>query len=68
MMSVNGCKTKKSLKARKGESAAGLFIETSLFGREYVGDGTYCVVGPAPTVRNWYAEVTVKGGKIAKVT
>ena len=67
MMSVNGCPTKKSLKARKGEDVAGLFVETSMFGPEYRGDGKYCVVGPAPYVRKWYATVTVKDGKVAKV-
>lgn len=67
-MSIHGCDKKKDLKARIGQSANGLFLETSMFGIEYKGDGTYCVVGPAPTIRKWYAEVTVKDGVILKVT
>ena len=44
------------------------FVETSLFGLEFNGDGTYTVVGPCPyTARNWYAQVTVTDGVISKV-
>lgn len=66
-MSVYGCKNKKDLKARVGEPAAGRFQETSMFGFEYRGDGTYCVVGPSPDKRVWYASVKVVNGKIASV-
>jgi len=45
------------------------FIETSMFGAEYKGDGKYCVVGPCPfTKRSWYATITVKNGLIDKVS
>ena len=48
--------------------ADGLFVETSMFGNEFKGDGRYTVVGPSPDVRKWYANVFVKDGAIAKVT
>ena len=57
---------KKSLKESIGEGLK--YVETSLFGREYDPNGSFCVVGPcAHTNRKWYAEVTMKDGKIAKV-
>lgn len=66
-MGYIGVKTKKELKTMVGQSP--LFQETSIFGAEYKGDGTYCVVGPCPyTKRKWYAEVTVKDGLVVKVT
>ena len=66
MMGIAGFKTKKELKAAVGETPS--FIETSFFGAEFKGDGSYSVVGPDPyTARNWYATVVVKDGKIAKV-
>ena len=68
MMSIFGCKTKKILKSKIGNSASGLFVETSMFGPEYHGDGHYAVVGPSPYLRKWYAEITVKNGVILKVT
>jgi hypothetical protein len=44
------------------------FVETSLFGLEFDGDGTYTVVGPcAYTNRKWYAQVTVTNDVISKV-
>mgnify|MGYP003647839851 CR=1 FL=1 len=59
-------KTKKSLKESIGKRLH--YVETSMFGREYVADGTFPVVGPCPhTNRKWWAEVTMKDGKIAKV-
>jgi hypothetical protein len=58
--------TKKALKESIGQPPE--FVETSFFGPEYTGDGSYTVVGPAPYNRKWYATVTVKDGKIAKVT
>ena len=66
MMGIHGFKTKKELKAAIGEEPR--FIETSLYGSEYKGDGEYIVVGPSPTVRKWYANITVTDGVIAKVT
>jgi hypothetical protein len=69
MMSVNLCSTKKDLRARVGQTVGpGFFVETSLFGPEYKGDGAYCVAGPSPDVRKWFAQVEVRGGKIVKVT
>lgn len=66
MMSYEGCKTKKDLKTQVGQPPR--FIETSAFGPEYKGDGCYAIVGPSPYDRRWYAEVTVQGGVIAKVS
>lgn len=66
MMGIGGFKTKKELKAAIGSTPD--FIETSLFGREFKGDGSYTVVGPDPYVRKWYATVTVIDGLISKVT
>ena len=57
--------TKKALKASVGQRLR--YVETSMFGAEYSPNGTFCMVGPAPYVRDWYAEVTVVDGKIAKV-
>ena len=58
--------TKKALKESIGESLR--FVETSMFGAEYVPDGKFCVVGPSPHERRWFAEVTMKNGIIAKVS
>ena len=67
MMGIYGYKTKKELKAGIGKNPS--FIETSVFGPEYKGDGRYTVVGPNPyRDRKWYATITVIDGKIAKVT
>jgi len=65
MMGAN-CKTKKDLKSKIGTSH--IFEETSLFGPEYKENGSFCVVGPSPYVRKWYAQVTVKDGIIVKVS
>lgn len=59
-------KTKKDLKASIGKSLN--YEETSMFGNEYKADGKFCVVGPSPTNRKWFAEVTMVAGKINKVT
>jgi hypothetical protein len=59
-------KTKKDLKASVGKRLK--YIETSLFGSEYKSDGKFCVVGPHPHSRKWYAEVTMKDGLIRKVS
>ena len=69
MMSVYGVyPSKKSLKEKAtGKAAKIVFMETSAFGPEYSGDGTYSVVGPSPENRKWYAEVTVVNGLISKV-
>jgi hypothetical protein len=59
-------KTKKELKAAIGQPLR--YVETSFFGEEFKADGTFCVVGPSPTVRKWYASVTMQAGLIAKVS
>lgn len=60
-------KTKKDLKAAKGEPL--LYVETSMFGAEYRENGTFAVVGPDPFLRRtWYAQVTMRDGKIEKVS
>lgn len=58
--------TKKALKADIGKRIS--FEETSFFGAEYKGAGTYCVVLPSPLLRRAFAEVTVSdGGFLLKV-
>lgn len=48
--------------------ARSLIVETSIFGAEFHGDGEYTVVGPDPyNKRNYFATITVQGGKIVKV-
>ena len=64
-LGIAGFDTKKALKAAIGEVPD--FIETSMFGDEFNGDGTYTVVGPSPYVRKWFATITVSNGCIAKV-
>lgn len=67
MMGIRGYRRKKDLKEH-GIGRTPDFIETSMFGLEYKGDGRYPVVGPDPyTKRDWYATVTVKEGIIVKV-
>jgi hypothetical protein len=58
--------TKKALKESIGQPLR--YVETSMFGDEYRSDGKFCVVGPSPHSRKWFAEVTMKGGLIAKVS
>lgn len=65
MMGISGFKTKKELKAAVGSTPR--FVETSIFGNEYKGDGRYTVVGPDVYTRKWFATVHVKDGKISKV-
>jgi len=59
-------KTKKELKTQVGKPLR--FVETSIFGKEYQEDGKFCVVGPSPWKRKWYAEVVMEKGLIAKVS
>lgn len=58
--------TKASLKAAIGQPLR--YVETSAFGEEYKPNGKFCVVGPSPYNRKWYAKVTMVDGKIAKVS
>lgn len=44
------------------------YQETSLFGKEYKSNGTFCVVGPGAYDRKWYATVTMKNNLIKKVS
>lgn len=59
-------KTKKSLKENVGKRLK--YAETSLFGLEYKSNGKFCVVGPSPYERKWYAEVTMENNLIKKVS
>ena len=59
-------KTKKELKAEIGKPLR--YIETSMFGAEFTPNGSFCVVGPSPYERKWYATVEMKEGLIAKVS
>lgn len=58
--------TKKALKAAVGQPLR--YEETSMFGEEYRADGSFCVVGPGAYQRKWYAQVTMKEGRIQKVS
>ncbi len=66
MIAATGYKAKKDLKASVGQPLR--YTETSMFGAEFRADGRFCVVGPSAYERKWFAEVTMKAGKIAKVT
>jgi hypothetical protein len=65
MMGAN-YRTKKELKTQVGQPLD--YEETSFFGLEYKENGTFCVVGPSPRERKWFASVTMKDGLIAKVS
>lgn len=56
---------KKDLKAAVGEELR--FAETSMFGAEYKPNGVLTVVGPSAYDRKWYAQVTMRDGRIEKV-
>jgi hypothetical protein len=57
--------SKKVLKENVGKSLR--YIETSFFGPEFKENGTFCVVGPSPTQRKWFATVTMENGLIKSV-
>jgi len=59
-------KTKKDLKAAVGQALK--YEETSMFGPEFKENGKFCVVGPSPYERKWFAEVTMENGLIKKVS
>jgi hypothetical protein len=65
MMGAN-YKTKKELKAAIGQPLR--YEETSAFGPEFKENGTFCVVGPSPYKRVWFATVEMRGGLIARVS
>ena len=58
-------KTKKELKAAIGQPLH--YEETSMFGEEYRPNDRFCVVGPSPRERKWFAEVTTENGLIKSV-
>ena len=58
-------KSKKELKLAIGQPLR--YEETSFLGPEYKSDGKFCVVGPSPTQRKWFASVTMVADRIAKV-
>ena len=64
-LAASGYATKKELKAAVGQQLR--YRETSMFGKEYEANGTFCVVGPSAEQRKWFAEVTTQGGLIVKV-
>ena len=64
-MLVANYKYEKDLEASVGKPLR--YTETSFFGLEYKATGTFPVVGPSAYQRNWYAEVTMKDGKIVRV-
>lgn len=66
MMSIFDCRTKKDLKAKVGQAPR--FNETSFFGPEFKGDGSYTIVGPSLTEQKWYAIAVIEGGLIKKVS
>lgn len=65
MMAAN-YPTKKALKEAIGTQLR--YTETSIFGAEYTPNGRFCVVGPGPTQRKWFATVTTVNGLISKVS
>jgi len=65
MMAAN-YPTKKALKASVGSELR--YEETSIHGAEYRADGKFCVVGPSPYQRKWFAQVTMVDGLISKVS
>lgn len=58
-------KTKAELKKAVGQRLR--YVETSMFGPEYKENGSFCVVGPSPYERKWYAQVTMENGLIKSV-
>jgi len=58
--------TKKQLKENIGKPLQ--YVETSIFGPEYTDNGSFCVVGPSPAQRKWFAKVTMVNGTINKVS
>ena len=70
MILLRGYKSKKELKAAIGQPLR--FEETSFFGQEYKADGSF-VAAHRPIIsklegREFFAEITTAGGKIAKVS
>ena len=57
--------TKKALKDAIGQPLK--HQETCFHKDEYKATGVFAVVGPSPTNRKWFADVTMLNGKIASV-
>ncbi len=69
MTLIASYKSKKELKASIGQPLN--YIETSFFGLEYKGDGVLTVANRPQITgigREFFARVTMKDGKIEKVT
>jgi hypothetical protein len=64
-LAASGYKFKKDLKASIGKPLS--YQETSMFGAEYMDNGSFVVVGPSAHVREWFAKVTMKDGIIEEV-
>lgn len=69
MMLLTGYKSKKELKECIGKTLS--YEETSIFGPEFKPDGSFCaahrpVVTGLPG-REFFANITMKGGLVAKV-
>ena len=65
-LAASGYKPKKALKECVGQPLG--YCETSCFGPEYKSTGSFAVVGPSAYERKWFATVTMKDDKIAKVS
>ena len=59
-------KTKKLLKESIGKHL--IYVETSMFGAEYLPNGQFCAVGPSPYERKWFATITMENDLIKKVS
>jgi len=57
MIAVSGYKTKKELKASINTTLR--YVETSMFGPEFVANKPFNVVGPSAYDRQWFVAVTV---------
>ena len=70
MMLLTGYQSKKDLKAAIGKPLC--YRETSMFGNEFKADGKFCAAHrPAITRlpgREFFAEITMANGVIAKVS
>jgi hypothetical protein len=69
MMLLTGYKSKAALKASVGNAL--VYQETSMFGEEYKGTGVFCGAHRPQITglegREFFAEITMKDGLIAKV-
>jgi hypothetical protein len=72
MMSVVNAENGRPFRTKKEHGLAGGhvdFVETSMFGPEFKGAGTYTIVGPSPYERKWFGQITVDAdGRVLKVS